>query len=503
MKYEKLIDVAPPSGKRVTKYLGEKQYLSTGSLKVDSLLMESVTYDNKPTRADIYVYEGDVLFARMKNTKKVLLIEEKTNGIIVSTGYSVNHPDEKKLYGRYLVHYLKSSNFQKQKDKFCTGAIQTAITNEGLKKISIPLPPVENQMRIANILDRAENLIDKRKTSISMCDEFIKNTFLQMFGFANTNYKQWEVEPLSMKTEIVSGVTKGKKHTSDKLLEIPYMRVANVQDGYLDLSEIKVIEVTDEEIQLYRLRKGDLLLTEGGDPDKLGRGAVWDDEIDVCIHQNHIFRVRVQDGSISPIYLSGLMGSRYGKRYFLKVGKQTTGIATINSTQLKNFPLVKPPISLQNHYASLASAVKYIKIGYARSLAELQNLYETLSHLAFKGELDLSRVPVNFEPKLEVVKKKMNMDDFTSIPQYRFTDKDIDKLTKKFIGKAFTFEDLWIEIEAQTYREKPSRGEIQNKIITLLESDESDFHQVFEAIPAEKNMKDMISQIAFRGNYEN
>ena len=177
---------------------------------------------------------------------------------------------------------------------------------------------------------------------------------------------------------------------------MPYMRVANVQDGHFYLDEIKTIAVTQKEIEAYSLKFGDLLLTEGGDPDKLGRGSVWEDQIENCIHQNHIFRVRIKEKeSINPYYLSALVSSTYGKSYFLRSAKQTTGIASINSTQLKSFPTVIPPINLQNRFAVIVEKVGSIKARYQQNLADLETLYGALSQQAFKGELDLSRIPLN------------------------------------------------------------------------------------------------------------
>jgi len=214
-----------------------------------------------------------------------------------------------------------------------------------------------------------------------------------MFGLHNGDVKKWIIEPLSTCTEIVSGVTKGKKYNGNTLLrDVPYMRVANVKDGYLNLSEIKTIEVTDAEIHKYKLISGDLLLTEGGDPDKLGRGAVWSCEIDECIHQNHIFRVRAIGNRVNPVFLSALMASKYGKSYFFKAAKQTTGIASINSTQLKAFPLIKPPVDLQNQFAAIVEKVEFLRAQYTKSLKNLESLYGTLSQKALKGELDLLRV---------------------------------------------------------------------------------------------------------------
>lgn len=153
--------------------------------------------------------------------------------------------------------------------------------------------------------------------------------------------------------DLCSGITKGRKINSIETFEVPYMAVANVQDSKLSLDNVKTIDATPEEIERYRLLPGDLLLTEGGDPDKLGRGAIWNGEIDVCIHQNHIFRARKASNHIDMPYLAHLVSSPYGKRYFLRQSKQTTGIASINMAQLKRFPVPLPPLEEQRRIAAI------------------------------------------------------------------------------------------------------------------------------------------------------
>ena len=162
--------------------------------------------------------------------------------------------------------------------------------------------------------------------------------------------------------DLCSGITKGRKISSTETLEVPYMAVANVQDGKLSLDNVKTINATPEEIKRYRLLPGDLLLTEGGDPDKLGRGAIWNGEIDVCIHQNHIFRARKASNHIDMRYLSRLVSSPYGKRYFLRQSKQTTGIASINMAQLKRFPVPLPPLEEQRRIAAILDQSKDISL---------------------------------------------------------------------------------------------------------------------------------------------
>ena len=168
---------------------------------------------------------------------------------------------------------------------------------------------------------------------------------------------------------------------------VPYMRVANVQDGHLNLDDVTEIEVFQSDIEKYRLVEGDLLLTEGGDPDKLGRGAVWKGQIKDCIHQNHIFRVRPDSTKLLPEYLSAQIGSVRGKRYFLKAAKQTTGIASINKTQLSNYPVLIPPMKLQLKYSDIVEQHKRASDAITGRFDMIDDLFGSLTQRAFRGEL--------------------------------------------------------------------------------------------------------------------
>lgn len=168
--------------------------------------------------------------------------------------------------------------------------------------------------------------------------------------------RAWEIVRLEAKAQIASGVTLGRKVSGPEVVELPYLRVANVQDARLDLTEIKTVRVYQDEVSRYVLQNGDVLLTEGGDFDKLGRGAIWQDQISPCLHQNHIFRVRPHGKDLHSPYFAALIGSIYGKKYFLGIAKQTTNLASINSTQLKAFPLLRPEIEEQKRIARALEA---------------------------------------------------------------------------------------------------------------------------------------------------
>ena len=155
--------------------------------------------------------------------------------------------------------------------------------------------------------------------------------------------RHWEMKRLKHISRLQTGITLGKKYENKELETRPYIRVANVQDGYLDLETIKEIELPPEDAPRHELKDGDVLMTEGGDFDKLGRGYVWENNIPGCLHQNHIFAVRPLKDRLDSFFLAALMSSSHGKTYFTSTSQQTTNLATTNRTKLGDFPVPVPP----------------------------------------------------------------------------------------------------------------------------------------------------------------
>jgi len=186
------------------------------------------------------------------------------------------------------------------------------------------------------------------------------------------------------------GITKGQtRKPADRLRPVPYLRVANVQRGYLDLREVKIIEATDQDIRELALRVGDVLFNEGGDRDKLGRGWIWSGELPECIHQNHVFRARLKI-PLDPKFLSWF-GNSTGQQYFFAEGKHTTNLASINLTKLSRLPVPIPPPSEQRRIVSEVerrfSFIDRIEKTVTHHMARSAALRSAVLRAAFSGSL--------------------------------------------------------------------------------------------------------------------
>ena len=158
----------------------------------------------------------------------------------------------------------------------------------------------------------------------------------------------WLFVRLEDVVDIMSGVTKGRKLSGRKLITVPYLRVANVQRGRVDLEVLKTIDIPEEELEKYKVHQHDLLITEGGDWDKVGRTAIWHDEVPLIVHQNHVFKARRILQEQNVIWIEKYLNSVLAREYFAKSSKQTTNLASINKTQLRGCLVAIPPLAEQH-----------------------------------------------------------------------------------------------------------------------------------------------------------
>ena len=281
--------------------------------------------------------------------------------VIVSPLYNVFSVSPE-IDQQYLYYYLKSSATSYRIKEVATGSVRDNLRLSMLYDFMIELPSLDVQRQIVSNLDLLASIIRQRNQQLTKLDELIKARFVEMFGDMLLNSLEWPEKPLEGLADIVSGITKGRKTTETGLIEVPYMAVSNVKSGYIDWTTIKTILATKQEIEQYRLMPDDILMTEGGDADKVGRGAIIKNPLKDSIHQNHIFRVRLDKSELLPAYFAEYLQHQKAKRYFLGCAKQTTGIASINMRQLRALPVLIPPLPLQNQFAAFVAEVDKSKL---------------------------------------------------------------------------------------------------------------------------------------------
>jgi type I restriction enzyme, S subunit len=274
------------------------------------------------------------------------------------------------------------------------------------------LPAKAVQASIASFLDEQTARIDAliaekeallvalEKHQFSFASHLMTRGLDQQAALQATGYVEvgaipshWTVKRLKFLGDIRSGIAKGKDHAERDTVSLPYLRVANVQDGYVDLREILEIEVGAHEVDRYRLHVGDVLMNEGGDNDKLGRGAVWGGQIDPCVHQNHVFAVRLYDTSLAT-WVSRFTSTAAARTYFFLRSKQSTNLASINQSNVRELPVPMPPekeraaILAELERATTASEAL---VSHARSHIErLREYRASLISAAVTGQLDIS-----------------------------------------------------------------------------------------------------------------
>jgi type I restriction enzyme S subunit len=293
---------------------------------------------------------------------------------------------------QFVLYWLWYA-FQFGKLYFGRGNVTTIpnLSQSKLRELPLAIPPLPEQKKIAHILSTVQRAIEEQERIIQTTTELKKALMQKLFieGLRGEPQKEteiglvpesWDVVPLGECAIVQTGIAKGRKIPPEEAIELPYLRVANVQDGYLALAEMKSITLRKGEQGRYALKKGDVVLTEGGDLDKLGRGFIWQGEIDNCVHQNHIFAVRPDTIRLLSEFFAYQSQSHYGKQYFLSVAHKTTNLACINTTKLKAFPVRLPPMSEQQEIVEAGSSIdKKIQAARCRNDA-LESLFRTLLH---------------------------------------------------------------------------------------------------------------------------
>ena len=326
----------------------------------------------------------------------------------------------KQLTGNYAHYLLRSQPFSEEFYRNGRGIVADLWTTRysEMKTILLPVPPREEQDQIVRYLDwqvsKINRLIAAKRKQIALLKEKEQRRITEVVTHGlnpNVPHKDsgiawiraipahWHCVALKRCATVKSGITLGKQYpVGTKLVSVPYLRVANVQNGFVNLETVTNLNVTPEEATQYALPKGCVLMTEGGDRDKLGRGCVWNGEIEHCIHQNHIFAATVNDKLLLNKWLEYVSACDIGRVYFDITAIKTTNLACTNASKVMAFPIPLPPRDEQeritNELNRITSRYNDVQKSLERQIECLQELRTRLISDVVTGQVDVRGIEV-------------------------------------------------------------------------------------------------------------
>ncbi len=324
-------------------------------------------------------------------------------GYIGSTISRLRLHDTSKFYAPFIGMFLQS-NFSYLR-KTATGATIPHINRNALERIPVPVFAYDDQVRIATLLSKVENLITRRREQLKQLDELLKSVFLEMFGPVNQLFETWPIVEIKELAAKHKGAMRTGPFGSNLLHsefsstgDVAVMGIDNAVHNRFTWGDQRFITKEKyKELGNYTIFPGDVIITIMG---TIGCSAVIPDDIPLAINTKHLAAITLDRELANPLFLSY---SIHSNPYILKQFKSKNRGAImggVNLTIIKETKIRRPPIQLQNHFASIHGQVDGIKSSYQQSLIELNNFYGALSQQAFKGKLDLSRVPLVKEGKL-------------------------------------------------------------------------------------------------------
>ena len=289
-------------------------------------------------------------------------------------------PSEKH-FPKFLFYYLKSIRPQVLNDAY--GGAQPHISQGYVKQLKIPLPPLGEQKKIAAILDATDDYRQKTKALIDKYDQLTQSLFLDMFGDPVTNPRRFEIVTVR---DIIEEAKYGTSSKADENGTFPYLRMNNITyKGHMNYDNLKFINIADDQLHKYETKKGDILFNRTNSKELVGKtGIITTDE--KMVLAGYLIRVRMKEG-YNPYFLWSHLNSRWAKLTLENMCKSIVGMANINAQELQNLLVMNPPLKIQNQFAERVQAIEAQKAQAQASLAQAEDLFNSLLQRAFKGEL--------------------------------------------------------------------------------------------------------------------
>jgi type I restriction enzyme S subunit len=299
----------------------------------------------------------------------------------------------------YLERYLRSPQARRLYASRMQGAVarRRSLTKSDFLKLEVPFPPIDDQIRIAHLLGKVEGLIAQRKQHLQQLDDLLKSVFLEMFGDPVRNEKGWNVYPCNRAVLDISSGTSygGEDRPFVSPDEVGVLKISAVTKGTFDPAEFKVVNPAQITKALRFVRRGDFLFSRANTVELVAACCVVPQDYTQLFLPDKLWALTLNPKLINPQFFNYLLKN---KRYRDVVRSLASGghdsMLNISMKKFMELDVPCPPGEIQNQFAAIVEKVEGIKSRYQQSLTDLEALYGALSQQAFKGELDLSRVPM-------------------------------------------------------------------------------------------------------------
>ena len=362
-----------PEGIRLvqTGNIGEGKYLEKEGR--EKYISEKTFCDLKCTE----VFPGDVLISRLPDpVGRGCIVPQTREKMITAVDCTICRTDESLINNEYLCYFLQSRNYYLQLDQNVTGTTRKRISRKNLGNVEVKVLPLESQRDIVFKLNKLTSVIRNRQKQIELLDELIKARFVEMFGDPETNPKDWEKRPLA---DVITAANNGMARRGNDEDGNIVMRLVELQDGYIDYSKPNRIILTEAEKKRYLLKDKDFLFARvNGNPENVGRCAVFYDIGEPVFHNDHIIRVHFDDEDLDGPFASALLNSEYGKRQLRNQIKTSAGQYTVSQDGIGAIVAILPPIEIQRQFAAFVGQVDKSKVAVQKALDEAQLLFDSL-----------------------------------------------------------------------------------------------------------------------------
>ena len=285
------------------------------------------------------------------------------------------------LDGRYLWHWL--THAAPSLATKAKGATFKQVNRQDIGALHIPVPPVPEQKRIAEILDKADALRSKRRAALAQLDTLTQSIFLDKFGDPATNPKGWPVRTIR---DLLGSASYGTSEKAEATGEFPVLRMNNItRTGEMDFADLKYMELKEDQRERYLVRTGDVLFNRTNSAELVGKTAIYR-EANPMAYAGYLIRLRV-NRKYEPEYLAAFLNTVYSKRVLRSMCKSIIGMANINATELQALRIPVPPQPVQHEFAGCITAVEKLKATHRVFLVEQDDLFTTLQQRAFRGDL--------------------------------------------------------------------------------------------------------------------